>query len=160
MMTRKSRSLPHAPRGAQRPAARRRGFTLMETALAMVIIGVGLLAMLELIAAGTASNVDGVNETMGMNLAKNIREKTLKSTFAEVLAMDNVTHAPPVDSGGTQLSAFNGWAQVIDVQAVDPRNLKWDNVNPSPDVVRVTVRITHNGQQVCQTSWYRFRPVS
>ena len=160
MMTRKSRSLAGAWRGARRPAANRRGFTLMETALAMVIIGVGLLAMLELIAAGTASNVDGVNETMGMNLARNVRERTLKSTFAEVLAMDNTTHAPPVNSSGVAISGFDEWTQVIDIQPVDPRNLTWDNVNPSPDVVRVTVRITRNGEQVCQTSWYRFRPVS
>jgi hypothetical protein len=132
----------------------------METALAMVIIGVGLLAMLDLIAAGTAANVDGVNETMGMNLAKNIREQTLKATFAQVLAMDDQTHAPPIDSRGVALSGFDGWSQVIDVQAVDPANLKWDNINPDPDVVRVSVRVMHNGQPVCQVMWYRFRPAS
>lgn len=149
------RPRPHTP-----PGTRRRGFTLMETSLAMVIIGVGLLAMLDLIAAGTAANVDGVNETMGMNLAKNVREQMLKSTFAQILAMDNRTHSPPINSGGVALSGFDGWSQVIDIQAVDPANLKLDNVNPTPDAVRVTVRVAHNGQQICQLVWYRFRPVT
>ena len=141
---------------AGRPA--RRGFTLMETALAMVIVGVGLLSMLELLAAGTVANVDGVNETMGMTLAKHVRERTLKSTYVQVLAMDNVTQSPPRDSGGTQLSGFDGWAQVIDVQPVSELDLRNDIITPDPEVVRVTVRITYNGRQVCQTSWYRFRP--
>jgi prepilin-type N-terminal cleavage/methylation domain-containing protein len=136
------------------------GFTLMETSLAMVIIGVGLLAMLDLIAAGTASNVDGVNETMGMNLAKNVRERSLKSTFDQVLAMDDASNSPPLDSRGTALTGFDGWMQAIDVQPVDVRDLTVDNINPTPDVVRVTVRITHHGQPICQLVWYRFRPVS
>lgn len=85
---------PGRPAGKRRASARR-GFTLMEIALAMVIVGVGLLSMLELLAAGTVANVDGVNETKGMDLAKNVRERTLKSTFAEVRAMDDVTLSPP-----------------------------------------------------------------
>ena len=165
MLTINPQSRTRSPRRAAAVAAaaagrpRRRGFTLMETALAMVIVGVGLLSMLELLAAGTVANVDGVNETMGMNLAKNIRERSLKSTFAEVRAMDNLTHSPPHDSRGIALDGFDGWAQVIDVQAVDVNRLTTDQINPNPDAVRVTVRITHDGRQVFQTSWYRFRPV-
>jgi len=52
----------------------RRGFTLIEAALTTVIIGVGVMSMMQLLAAGTASNLGSAELTTGINLAKNIRE--------------------------------------------------------------------------------------
>ena len=53
---------------------RNRGFTLIEAAMTTVIIGVGFVAMLQLLATGTASNIEGAQTTTGINLAKNVRE--------------------------------------------------------------------------------------
>src|SRR5258706_9513897 len=52
----------------------RRGFTLIEAAVTTVIIGVGCVAMLELLGSGTLANNDGAELTTAMNLAGNIRE--------------------------------------------------------------------------------------
>src|SRR5690349_6272577 len=55
------------------PAARRRegGFTLVEAALTMVIIGTGVVAMLQLLAAGTMSNSSAAELTTAVQLANN-----------------------------------------------------------------------------------------
>jgi Tfp pilus assembly protein PilV len=63
-------------RGPARPA-RRRGFTLIEAAMVTVIIGLGVVGMLELLAAGTVSNSEGTELTTAINLANNVRELSL-----------------------------------------------------------------------------------
>ena len=147
-------------RHARRPGtSSRRGFTLIEASLTMVIIGVGVVAMLQLLAAGTVANIDGSELTTGVNFARSVRELTLKRTFAEVRAMDGASYTPPIDSRGVAVAGFDGWTQTVDVQSVDRDRITLDIVDPNPQAVRVTVSITHNGQQVCNLIWYRFRPV-
>jgi type II secretory pathway pseudopilin PulG len=133
-----------------------RGFTLIEAALVTVIVGVGFMALLQLLAAGTVTNVQGAQTTTGMNLAKNIREMSLKHPFAEVLDLDGNSYAPPVDSRGAALDGFDNWSQAVKVQAVDPDRLTLDVSADPPDAIRVTVTVSHNGQVVCSSSWYAF----
>ena len=138
---------------------RRSGFTLLEAALTTVIIGTGLVAMLQLIAAGTAANVSGAEMTSATNLAKNVREYSLKQTVAQVRALDGDSYTPPIDSRGEQISGFDNWTQLIDVQAVDRDRLTTDIIDANPHAVRVTVKVQHNGRNVCDMSWYRFKPM-
>jgi hypothetical protein len=139
--------------------SRHRGFTLLEAALTTMIVGVGLVAMLQLLAAGTSANLEGNEMTTGVNLAKSVRELTLKMTFNDVLGLDGRTYSPPVDSRGVAIAGFGDWTQNVDVQAVDRDRLTLDIVEPTPQVVRVTVSVTHNAQPVCDVSWYRFKPM-
>ncbi len=138
---------------------RQAGFTLLEAAMTTMIVGVGLVATLQLLAAGTSANIDGVRTTTGINLAKGIREMTLKMTFDEVRALKGQTYNPPVDSRGTAIAGFNQWTQTVDVQAVDPDRITTDIVSATPDAVRVTVVVTQAGENSCSMSWYRFRPM-
>lgn len=159
----------------------RRGFTLIEAALVTVIIGVGVLAMMQLLAAGTMSNIESTELTTGLNLANNIRELTQSLKYAE---SDTTTHwgleidqgetkftaddlddldgqsfSPPIDARRIGLGkSFTDWKQEIAVAAVDPNNLK----SPMGHVgltaaqrptARVTVTIKHHEKQVCQVSW-------
>jgi type II secretory pathway pseudopilin PulG len=126
----------------------RAGFTLIEAALTTMIVGIGLVATLQLLAAGTSANIDGTNTTTGVNLARN-----------EVRALNGDVHNPPVDSRGTTIAGFNNWTQSIVVQPVDPDRLNTVIIDPDPDVVRVTARVHNNGSYVCELTWYRFRPM-
>ena len=146
------------PRPHRRVRNARRGFTLIEAALTMTIIGVGVLSMLQLIAAGTSANVDGSELTTGINLSRNVRELTLKKTFGELLPLNGQTFNPPIDSRQEPIPGFEDWTQRLEVRSVATAMLTTNTVDPDPDVVRLTATVTHNGKQVSSLSWYRYRP--
>lgn len=133
---------------------RHRGFTLIEAALTTVIIGVGFTGMLELLAAGTSANVQSCQKTTAVNLARNIREMSLKVPYAQLPALNGQSHSPPVDSCGTVLAGFDGWTQSIQVKSVNPASVTTDIDDPEPLAVRVTVTVAHNGEEACKVSWY------
>jgi type II secretory pathway pseudopilin PulG len=135
----------------------RGGFTLIEAALVTVIVGVGFMAMLQLVAAGTNTNIQGALTTTGLNLARNVREMSLQKTFADVQAMNNKTWSPAIDGRGAALDDFKDWSQTVTVQAVDPDWLTADNGSVNPDAVRLTVTVKHNADLACQASWYIFK---
>jgi prepilin-type N-terminal cleavage/methylation domain-containing protein len=53
---------------------RRKGFTLIETAITTVIVGLGTVAMMALLAAGTSTNQQTATLTTAVHLADNIHE--------------------------------------------------------------------------------------
>src|SRR5688572_5057656 len=89
-MNRISDVMPRAPNHPRRP--RRQGFTLIEAAIVTVIIGVGIVAMLQLLATGTVSNVEGTKMTTGMNFANSVHELTLSLAFADPTTPTNWGH--------------------------------------------------------------------
>lgn len=142
---------------ARQPRSRRfKGFTLIEAAMTTVIVGVGFIAMLQLIAAGTVANAKGASITTGMNLAKNVRELSLKLEYADLLAMNGTTYSPPVDSRGEEIDGFDDWTQVVEVQAVDPDRVTLDVSDPDPDCLRLTVTVNRGQTTVCRVSWFCF----
>jgi prepilin-type N-terminal cleavage/methylation domain-containing protein len=151
----------------------RGGFTLIESALVTAIVGVGVTAMLQLLAAGSVSNASGAQLTTGLNIARNIRELTLGLSFAdpttptnwgaesgENLAtyddlddFDDRSFAPPIDARRQSLSDYAGWQQSIAVQSVDPDRLTLNVTKGSTPASRVTVTVTHHGKFICDLSW-------
>ena len=140
----------------RRSPRRRRGFTLIEASMTTVIVGIGVLALMELLASGTVSNVRGTEMTTGVNLAKNIRELALQKTFAELPALHNTTNKPPIDSRGVALADMPEWEQVVKVEAVDPSLLTTPLPAASPHALRVTATINRNGRKVCDLQWFSF----
>ena len=146
------------------PATRRRaGFTLIEAALTTVIVGVGFVAMLQLLAAGTISNIKGIEGTTGSNLCKNVREYYLwNKKWTDLVALKGpaFTISPgPIDSRGSVLTEFSAWKQTVSVQVVDPNllTLNLSNGIASPDALRMTVSVSHLDREVCTLSWYIFK---
>src|SRR5689334_18528489 len=78
----KASPVPIVSTARQSPRTRR-GFTLVESAVVTVIVGVGVVAMLELLAAGSVSNAEGAELTTAINLASNIREISLGLPFRD-----------------------------------------------------------------------------
>jgi prepilin-type N-terminal cleavage/methylation domain-containing protein len=153
--------------------ARRRGFTLVETALAMVIIGVGVMALLQLLAAGTMSNGAGTELTTAVNLANNIHEITIGMAFTDATSPNSTTtkessvanyndiwdlngdtYSPPLDVRRNPIAGYSNWSQSVTVQTVDPNNVSAARPNDATQpTARVTVVITHNNKKVYQGSW-------
>src|ERR1035437_6365938 len=80
----------------------RRGFTLLETALATVIVGSAVLALMKLVTATTTQNVAAQRMTIGLMLANNVREMMAGLPYNDPA---NGTHLGP-DAGET-LASFN-----------------------------------------------------
>jgi prepilin-type N-terminal cleavage/methylation domain-containing protein len=139
---------------------RRRGFTLIEAAIVTAIIGIGIVSMVQLFAAGTMANADSAELTSAVYLANNIDEMLQGATYSTLKATyDNHTYEPPVDGTGAQLSGFTGWKQVVSVKYVDHNLLTF--VVPDTQVEptsRVTVTVYHNNSPIYTASWNVVQP--
>lgn len=159
----------------------RRGFTLVEAALTMVIVGTGVMALLQLLAAGTMSNSTATELTTAINLANNVHEIAISLPFTNsanptsttfkdsggptsytyLWDMNGDTYSPPLDIQRHPISIYSNWSQVVTVNSVDPTNLTAIRPNStSLPTARVTVVILHHGKTVYQTSWLIAAPNS
>ena len=163
---------------ARSAARRRHGFTLVEAAMVTVVIGVGVVAILQLMATGTIANATGSGMTTGLNLANNLRELMQSVRFADSTApthwgaesgettatyddlddFDGQTISPPIDARRQSISAFANWSQTVTVQSVDKDRLTL--VVPHGSLLPedrpmslVTVTVGQHGKTVCQISW-------
>ncbi len=93
----------HSAHRAARTLARR-GFTILETMMALVIIGVGVLAFVDAQAAFTASNNWSSRAATGMLLANEVRELTRR-----LPRHDPVTGLSLSGSGGA--AVLVGWGR-------------------------------------------------
>jgi hypothetical protein len=170
------------PGRVARPAARRRtrrGFNLTEAAIVMIVVGVGICAILDLLAAGTAANAEGAEMTAAMNLANNIREISLDMRFNDpekptlwntketganfqpdvtlfdnLLDLDGCEFSPPLDCGRQKIPGYGNWKQKIKVETVLPGNLNAPVANnPKEPTARVTVTIERANAKVYSLSW-------
>src|SRR5688572_6612722 len=128
----------------------RRGFTLIETGLASVIVGVALVATFRLFAACTQQNADSSRMTTAMMLAENVHEamigllfndpgtgaatfgpengETLTSyddvdDFNGELGGPGLTINPPVDSWRNGVPSLGKFTQHVSVWPVHLNNL-------------------------------------
>ncbi len=163
--------LPRARSVARRV---RRGFTLIEAALVTVIIGIGVVGMLELLAVGTETNSDGTELTTAMNLANNIREISLGMDFYDpqdladgsaekpktwntkeasvdlydnVLDLDNCVFNPPLNGTREKMDAYGSWTQIVMVDSVLDEDIsKTIPDTPREPTARVTVIMWRGGK--------------
>jgi Tfp pilus assembly protein PilV len=127
-----------------RPAARARsarGFTLVEAAMVLVICGVGVMSMLQLLAAGSAENGDAAKLTTAMTLANNVREMSLALAFYDT--QQNPAASPRVwDSKEATVETYDN---VMDLDGPvdtwsnpeDPKG--WQKFSPPRDGTRQVI---------------------
>ena len=121
-----------------------------------VIVGIGVLALMELLASGTVSNVRGTEMTTGVNLAKNIREMALQKTFAELPAMHNASYKP---AGGQPRRSAGGHVGVVAGRqggSGRPQPVDHPPARGVPARLRITATINRNGRKVCDLQWFSF----
>ena len=182
----KTQKITQAPAATRSTAgggrlARRGGFSLLETALMMMICGVGVMAILELLAAGSMSNAAGAEATSGSHLAGNVREVCLGLAFRDpdedpdwldeaswkwdnkeasvelyddVKDLDGCKFSPPIDVSRKPLKGYEKWSQEVTVDTIaDDHLVSVRPKDPRAVAARVTVKVYHNGSLVHQTSW-------
>jgi hypothetical protein len=157
-------------------------FTLIEAALATVIVGVGIVAMMQLFATCTANNAYASHQTTAMLLANNIQEtmaslpfndpiqgrkyfgpepNETSATWNDVDDFDGASFNPPIDSMRNELANLSQYTQEVTVAPVDPSYLASEKTAYT-GAVRVTVEIFYQPnasaakQEVYRISWTRF----
>ena len=143
------------------PTSRSRsGFTLIEAAIVTAIVGIGVVALVQLFAAGSMANADSTELTTAVYLANNIDEMLQGVTYANLKPnYDNQTYSPAIDATGATLSGFDNWKQVVSVKYVDPNLLT--SVVPDSQVeptCRVSVTVYHNNVAVYNAQWNAVSP--
>ena len=124
-----------------------------------VIIGVGVVAMLQLLAAGTVSNSEGTELTTAINLANNVREMSLGLAYYDPTDM---AKEPPVYAWNTKEATVKEYDNIMDLDggsdtwnsASDPAE-GYQKFTPPLDVRRNTVSGYKNWEQ-----WVKVETVS
>jgi hypothetical protein len=144
-----------------------------------MIVGVAIVSMMQLLAAGTVANMDSASLTTGMTLARNVREFSLKlgftdpstptiwgvdngetgsnpKTYDDVNDMAGRTFSTPIDSSGNALAGFPDWSQVVSVVTVNPSRVTSVVPNGTEPANKVTVSVYRRTEKVCELSWFTF----
>ena len=154
-----------------RPVARR-GFTLIESALATVIIGTGVLAMVAAQQTFHRQNDWAQRSANAMRLAGEIREltlnmpshdpvtgvefwgpepnETLVEDWDDIDDFDNAVFSfdlgnGPITAMRTPFAAMPGWAQRVIVSNVDPFDIGITLPNGTSEMLRVEVIVEYQG---------------
>jgi prepilin-type N-terminal cleavage/methylation domain-containing protein len=90
----------------RRQRGMRRGFTLAEATLAMVLLGIAAAGVLLPYAAGATAQAEGVHRTLGAVLANDLIEQVTACPFGSMVATYNYaeTQGQLKDSSGTTLT--------------------------------------------------------
>lgn len=157
---------------AVRPRRPRRGFTLLEATLTIVIIGTGVVAALSMFQACTHANAAGAKQTSAMMLAGEAQELLARYPFNDPQTeadhfgpepdedgpahddlddFDGLTFSPPLDGARRPIRELSEYRQLITINPVLPTALSANERETVPELpksahtgaVRVRVRILH-----------------
>lgn len=148
--------------GKSRFRRRRRGrggFTLVEASLTTLIVGVGILSMMELFGACTRQNQSANQQTTAMFLVGNIQE-TMESlpivdpvvgsshfgpepgeslaTYNDVDDFDGSSFNPPIDATRHTLPQLSQYTQVVTVMPVYVNQLNANTDESAPSIAKGT----------------------
>ncbi|MBN1360006.1 MAG: prepilin-type N-terminal cleavage/methylation domain-containing protein [Sedimentisphaerales bacterium] len=160
---------------------RRRGFSLVEILISIVLVGLSITALVMASNSLTMANGAGADLSTAEFLIEQIRELTTMlpaadpeasawtvlgpeagetlSSYDDVDDLNGFNSASlsgPINAAKTVLTDFSSFTQQVIVQKVNPSNLDHaeDDTYDSP-FLRVTVTIVQNGKQISSASWIR-----
>jgi len=125
---------------------RTHGFTLIEALFSVVIVGLGVVALMLLFAAGTEVNSFGNRLSTGVIFAEQVRAATDDTPFADLTTLDG--------------QAYDGTAGLADFQIqlaatpVNPDDLT-PYVGPDPEMIRMSARVRYKNDDLTTLNWLR-----
>ncbi|MDP6693223.1 MAG: hypothetical protein QF444_02765 [Phycisphaerales bacterium] len=152
-----------------------RGFWIMESALAVAVIGIGVVAVVGSQQAWHMQGVVSDRHATGMRLATEIRELSLLlpandpvtgvTTWgvesSEVMPldlddlddMDEIIFSDPIDATKTTITGLAGWSQQITVQCVNPFDVLEIVDDGASEIVQIEVTVSFEGEEITRLSW-------
>ncbi len=157
----------------------RRGFWLVESAIAIAVVGIGVVAVVGSQQAWHVQSVVSEELATGMRLATEIREMSLLLPasdpvtgsswgveLGEIIPLDlddlddldaqtfsESDGTGPLDATGAIIIGMNDWEQQITVQCVDPFDVKNVVSDGTSEVVRLEVTVLHKGKEITRLIW-------
>jgi MSHA pilin protein MshD len=117
--------------------SRRAAFTLVETVISVLIVGVMMVAVLETIGASARDSVLQCEQCKATALAEQLLTEIVqcryadpndesgetRATWDDVSDYDNLNEDPPLSRTGTPLAGYAGWQRTVAVRLADPNDL-------------------------------------
>jgi MSHA pilin protein MshD len=164
-----ARARGRVPRGA-------RGFSLVEAMVSAGIVGVMLVASVNLLSSAARTRVADSNRRSGIMLAQQLMSEVIsqpykdeglvsgilfgpelgelaRTDFDDVDDYNNYTEKPPKDNNGVVISGFEGWTRTVKVKWVTPTTLAESLTDTG--LVMIEVRVTD--PRGVQTAVYALR---
>lgn len=130
-------------------ARRRRGFTLVEATLAMVLIGIAAAGVLLPFASGASVQADGLHRTLGAVLASSLIEKIAATPFDSIVGTYNYTESQGQlkDASGATItdSMYANFSREVSCQYV---HVPQQGAAVEANFVLATVHVRYRGQSI------------
>ena len=148
----------------------KRGFTLAEAMMAVVVLGIASASVLLPFISGAAVRAEGINRTLAARLASDLMEEILRLPFHD--PDDETSYSPGPDAGDLDnIDDYHGYfetqGQVKDANGVVFDDSRYANfsrnvtceyvyVPPQPvesdpakcEFIRITVKMDYNGKEM------------
>jgi type II secretory pathway pseudopilin PulG len=172
-------ALRHKPLRRSCMAKCRPGFSLLESAVSVLLVGVLLVAALQSSAAARRRETATVDQLSGRQLAGELINEILLQAYKEPESDENAvfgpepgeatghralfddvddyahwSESPPRDRYGSPLPGWEGWTRLVQVHWADPVTLA-PTATPHTGLKRITVTVSRQGQIVAAMTGYR-----
>jgi len=131
----------------------KRGFTIIEVLVAIVLVGIAIASLVAANVSFTKANSAGTNLSIAEFLIEQIRGRTTMVSFSGLSSFDNAQYSPPIGANGQVLSDLASYSQQVTVENVS--NSNFEQVVSESDFVRVTVKVLLNSKEISSVSWIR-----
>ncbi len=157
----------------------KRGFSLIEVLIAILIVGLAIVSLVAGNSAFTMANGAGTDLSIAEFLFEQVRELTallpvsdpdstnwshFGEETGETLAdyddlddFDGKSFSPPISAHRDPLYNFAAYSQQITVENVNASDFEQVESDRSTNFVRVTVKIFLNSKEISSASWLRVR---
>ncbi len=158
----------------------RRGFWLVESAIAIAVIGIGIVAVAGSHQSWHQQQIVSDELATGMRLAKEIREMTLilpssdpitgtgvwgveggESMPVDLDDLDDLDGAVfsdndgsgPIDATQAIIVGMDDWEQQVSVECVDPFDVTLAVPDGTSDTIKIEVITLHDGNEIARLVW-------
>ena len=151
----------------------RRGFTLIESVMCILIVSVMFVAAMSVTANSRVNQQLTADHSQGVLLADMLMTEILQKAYIGVIGSSTLgrdlgesstnrkdwddvddyhgwTASPPKEPDGTDLSGLEGWERSVVVSYVNPANLKTKSVGSDTGIKHIEVTVKHNGRIVAK----------
>ena len=127
----------------------RRGFTLAEAMMAVMVLGIAAASLLLPFMSGAAVRAEGINRTLAARLASDLIEEIVNTPFDQIVGSYNYSEpqGQVTDAAGVVFTDpnYTRFSRTVSCQYVYvPQESETEN----PKFIRVTVQMYYDGKQI------------